>query len=163
WDETIMHADAIINSGLFKLEDDYFANFLAVNQGSSENIFVVPFNETQTGDAMSNMAFVNCHHYQMVRVFGTPRGGNNAMCALPSHYKSFDEDDVRRRGWMVGLQHDASTGAVLLCTEESAPKPLEYTVDFVNIYDPEDNATYNYQNALEYHGARFVKYEIAYK
>lgn len=163
WDEAIMHADAIINSNLFQLEGDYFANFFAESSGSSENIFVVPFNETQTGSNMSNMAFVNCHHYQMGKVFGTPRGGNNGMSALPSHYKSFNEDDVRRRGWMVGLQRDASSGAILLCTEESAPNPLNYTVDFVNIYDPEDNATYNHQNALEYHGPRFVKYEIAYK
>jgi starch-binding outer membrane protein, SusD/RagB family len=63
---------------------------------------------------------------------------------------------------MVGLQRNSSTGAVLLCTEESAPNPLEYTVDFVNIYDPEDNAVYDHRNALEYHGARFIKYQIAY-
>ena len=162
WDEAIHHADAIIDSELFALEPNYFTNFLANNSGSNENIFVAPFNETQTGSNMSNMAFINFHHYQMGRVFGTPRGGNNGVCAMPSHYHSFHEDDIRRRGWLVGLQRDASTGAVLECTEESAPNPLEYTPDFINIYDPEDNAVYNHQNALEYHGARFVKYQIAY-
>jgi starch-binding outer membrane protein, SusD/RagB family len=162
WDDAIAHADAIIDSELFQLEPNYFTNFLSENSGSGENIFVVPFNETQTGGGMSDMAFVNFHHYQMGRVFGTPRGGNNGICAMPGHYRSFHEDDIRRKGWMVGLQRNASTGAVLLCTEESAPNPLEYTVDFVNIYDPSDEAVYDHRNALEYHGARFVKYQIAY-
>jgi hypothetical protein len=162
WDDAILHADAIINSGLYQLEANYFTNFLAENSGSNENIFVVPFNETQTGSNMSNMAYINFHHYQMLHVFGAPRGGNNGACALPSHYLSFQEDDIRRRGWMIGLQSNASTGEVLLCTEESAPNPLEYTIDFDNIYDPEDQAVYNHKNALEYHGPRFVKYEIRY-
>ncbi len=162
WDEAIAHADAIIDSELFSLEDNYFSNFLAENSGSNENIFVAPFNETQTGRNMSNMAFINFHHYQMGQVFGTPRGGNNGVCALPSHYHSFHEDDLRRRGWLVGQQRSASTGALLACTEESAPNPLEYTADFVNLYDPEDLSVYDHKNALEYHGARFVKYQIAY-
>lgn len=163
WDNAIAHADAIINSNLFKLEPNYFSNFLANNDNSSENIFVVPFNETQTGGNMTDMAFVNFHHYQMGQVFGTPRGGNNGICALPGHYHSFHESDLRRNGWLVGLQRSSSTGAVLLCTEESAPKPLQYTPDFVNIYDPSDKSVYDHRNALEYHGARFVKYQIAYK
>lgn len=163
WDEAIAHADAIINSGLFQLEDDYFANFLSKNNGSKENIFVVPFNETQTGSNMTNICFLSGHHYEMNKVFGTPRGGNNGTCGLPSHYKSFDKDDIRRRGWLVGVQRDASSGAVLKCTQESAPNPLEITVDFNNIYDPNDKAIYNHQNALEYHGPRSIKYEIAYK
>ena len=78
------------------------------------------------------------------------------------HVPYRQEDDIRRRGWMIGLQSNASTGEVLLCTEESAPNPLEYTIDFDNIYDPEDQAVYNHKNALEYHGPRFVKYEIRY-
>jgi hypothetical protein len=61
--------------------------------------------------------------------------------------------DLRRNGWLVGLMY-SSTGDELRCSEESAPNPLNLTVDFVNIYDPTDPATYDHRNALEYHGPR---------
>jgi starch-binding outer membrane protein, SusD/RagB family len=162
WDDAIAHADAIINSGHFELEPDYFYNFTVNNRNSRENIFVVPFEDGRTGGNMSNMAYINHHHYQMGRYFNAPRGGNNGISALPSHYRSFDEADRRRNGWLTGPLYDSSTGAALVCTEESAPHPLNYTVDYVNIHDPSDNAMYDYRNALEYHGARMVKWEINY-
>ena len=157
WDDVITHCDAIINSGLYQLEGNYFNNFLAENSGSQENIFVVPYDETRTDWGM--IFFWWGHHYAMQRKFNTANGPWNGFCALPSFYRSFDEEDLRRNGWLVGRQY-SSAGDILLCSEESAPNPLELTVDFINIYDPDDNAVYDYRNALEYHGARLVKWEI---
>src|SRR5690625_335870 len=162
WDDAIAHADAIINSGNFELEPDYFYNFTLDNRNSNENIFVIPFEDGRTGNGISDLTYINHHHYQMVRYYNVPRGGNNGIGALPSHYKKFDEEDHRRNGWLTGPIHDTSTGAALVCTEESAPHPLNYTVDYVNIYDPSDTAVYDYRNALEYHGARLNKWEINY-
>jgi starch-binding outer membrane protein, SusD/RagB family len=157
WDDVIANCDAIINSGLYQLEGNYFNNFLAQNTGSRENIFVIPYDETRTDWGL--ILFWLGHHYAMQRKYNTANGPWNGFCALPSHYKSFDEEDVRRDGWLVGPQYSAS-GDELLCSEESAPNPLNLTVDFVNIYDATDPATYDHRNALEYHGPRFVKYEI---
>jgi starch-binding outer membrane protein, SusD/RagB family len=157
WDQVITHCDAIINSGKYQLESNYFNNFLARNQGSQENIFVIPYDDTRTDWAL--LFYWLGHHYAMQRKYNTANGPWNGFSALPSHYKSFDEEDLRRNGWLVGKQY-SSTGELLLCSEESAPNPLELTVDFVNIYDPTDQATYDHRNALEYHGPRFVKYEI---
>jgi starch-binding outer membrane protein, SusD/RagB family len=163
WDEAIFHANEVISSELFQLEQSYFNNFLANNFGTKENIFTIPYDETQTSGAhMSVYAYILNHHYAARPVFNAPDAPWNGACALPSHYKSFNENDIRRRGWTVGIQRSASTGEPILCTAESAPNPLVYTVDFVNIYDPEDQTIYDYKNALEYNGARFSKYEIKY-
>lgn len=157
WDDVIAHCDAIINSNNYQLEGNYFNNFAARNEGSRENIFVIPYDETRAGGwNIFNLG----HHYAMQRHFNTAGGPWNGFSALPSHYKSFEENDLRRNGWIVGKMY-SSTGEILRCSEESAPNPLELTVDFVNIYDPEDNATYDHRNALEYHGPRLVKWEIA--
>lgn len=158
WDDVITHCNAIINSNNYQLEGNYFNNFLAENSGSQENIFVIPYDDTRTDWGL--LFYWLGHHYAMQQKYNTANGPWNGFCALPSHYKSFQEEDLRRNGWLTGLQY-SSTGEVLRCSEESAPNPLELTVDFINIYDEDDNATYDHRNALEFHGPRFVKYEIS--
>jgi hypothetical protein len=166
WDEAITYADMIINSKLFSLEPNYFANFFAQNEGSKENILVVPFDEYRTGSGWGSnntVFFYLCgQHHQGRKIFNVPHAATSGSCAIPSFYKSFDENDVRRNGWSVGPQYDMSTGQPILCTEESAPNPLVYTVDFENIYNPSDPSVYDHKNALEYQGARLVKYQIDY-
>lgn len=158
WDETIAACDAIIGSGKYMLESNYFNNFLAKNEGSKENIFVIPYDGSKTD--WQFIVYWTSLHPSMKAKYNTTNGPWNGLCALPSHYKSFDPDDKRRNGWIAGPQF-SSTGAPLKCVYESVPHDLNLTVDFVNIYNPSDPATYNHINALEYHGARFVKYEIS--
>ncbi len=157
WDDVITACDSIIKSGKFKLETDYFANFIAKNEGSKENIFVIPYDEVKTEWGLT--WFFMGHHMATQRKYNTTWTPWNGFCALPSHYKTFDPNDKRRLGWITGKQY-SSAGELLKCTEESAPNPLEYTVDFGNIYDPNDQAIYDHRNAREFNGARFVKYAI---
>lgn len=166
WDDAMVYADKIIESGEFSLESNYFANFLAHNEGSNENIFVIPFDEYRTGNGWGSVNttifYLVGHHHAGNKILGVPHSATSGSSALPSHYRSFDENDIRRNGWTVGPQYDKVTGAPILNTEESAPHPLVYTVDFVDIYNPDSNIEFNHKNALEYQGARFSKYEIAY-
>ncbi len=166
WDDVITYANMIIESELFDLEPDYFANFIPENEGSRENIFVVPFDEYRTGNgwgSYNTAIFYMCgQHHQGNKIFDVPHKSTSGSSALPSHYRSFDETDVRRNGWMAGPQFDKKTGVALLCTEESAPNPLIYSIDFVNIFNPDDGITYDHKNSLEYQGARFAKYAIDY-
>lgn len=157
WDEVIAACDAIINSGKFRLETDYFANFATKNEGSRENIFVIPYDENKTEWGLT--WYFMGHHPATQSKYNTtwtPWGG---FCALPSHYKSFNPSDKRRLGWITGLQY-SSSGELIKCVWESAPSPLDYTVDFGNIYNANDPAIYDHRNAREYNGARFVKYAI---
>ncbi len=45
WSDAITHLDAIINSGNYSLTTNYHDNFATSNEGSPENIFVVPFDK----------------------------------------------------------------------------------------------------------------------
>ncbi len=157
WDECIAACDAIIGSGKYILEGDYLANFLGKNEGSTENIFVIPYDGLKTD--WEFILYWTSLHPSLRAKYNTTNGPWNGLCAIPSHVKSFDPDDRRSNGWLSGLQYSA-TGEVLKCAYESVPNDLNLTVDFVNIYNPGDPAVYNHVNALEYHGARFVKYQI---
>ncbi len=166
WDDVITYADMIIDSEIFDLEPNYFSNFVPKNEGSKENIFVVPYDEYRTGNgwgSYNTVMFYLCgQHHQGNKIFDVPHKATSGSSALPSHYRSFDEMDVRRNGWMIGPQYDKKTGLPLNCTEESAPNPLIYSIDFINIFNPGDGITYDHKNSLEYQGARFAKYAIDY-
>jgi starch-binding outer membrane protein, SusD/RagB family len=157
WNEAIVACDSIIQSGKYTLESDYFANFLGKNENSKENIFVIPYDGLKTD--WEFITYWTSLHPSLRKKYNTTNGPWNGMCAIPSHVKSFPSGDKRRNGWLTGLQY-SSTGELLKCAYESVPNPLNLTVDFTNIYNPSDPAVYNHVNALEYHGARFVKYEI---
>jgi len=45
WNDAITYLDGIINSGVYSLAGDYRSNFLIQNDGSPENIFVVPYDK----------------------------------------------------------------------------------------------------------------------
>jgi len=164
WDDAITYADKIINSGNYQLEADYFANFKVENKDSKENIFVLPFNATisSLGWAYTSYLYRMHHHFLSAGIFGVSLGGQNGPAALPSFIHSFDSQDIRLKGWSIGLQLNKSTGDTIFCNKTYSGKPLNYTIDYVDIYDPTDETVYDYKNAPEYAGARFSKYEIAF-
>ena len=45
WSDAVTACDAVINSGLYSLEGNFFANFSTNNQNSGENVFVIPYDE----------------------------------------------------------------------------------------------------------------------
>ena len=45
WNDALTHLNEIINSGIYSLALDYHSNFLIQNEGSPENIFVVPYDK----------------------------------------------------------------------------------------------------------------------
>lgn len=161
WDDAIAFADEIINSGLFQLESDYFANFSVNNEGSTENIFSVPFDQALTGGNMSNWVYVMHHHFSSQPTVNAPRGANNGTAAIPSHVHSFHPDDLRLKGWNVGPQY--VLGTTTIATNTRTNTPLYFTIDYD---DPLANAVpgivYDYRNAPEGGGARPRKYEVNY-
>lgn len=49
WNDAITYLNGIINSGVYSLAADYRSNFLVQNDGSPENIFVVPYDKVFRG------------------------------------------------------------------------------------------------------------------
>lgn len=167
WEEVIKYSDLILKSENYSLAEDYFTIFSMNNENSEETIFAIPFDEFQTGEGWGSynttVWYLVGQHHEGQKIFGVTHAATSGSCAIPSHYKAFHSDDIRRKGWMVGPQYNINTGEPLLCTEESAPNPLVYTVDFDDIYNPGSTIVFDHKNALEYQGARFAKYEISYQ
>src|SRR6218665_1639220 len=157
WEDCIAACDEIINKGGYVLEDDYFANFASNNEGSTENIFSIPFDKTRTDWGF--IFYWYYLHYSEQAYYNSAAQPWNGPCAVPSFINSFNKDDKRKKGWLTGLRVTPK-GDTLKCTEDSKGMPLNYTVDFVNIYDSKDKTIYNHANAREYFGARYAKYKI---
>lgn len=152
-DECITVCNEIMKDGGYDLDSDYFANFKAENEGSIENIHVIPFDPVYTMGVFGNAAqgfglARNCLHNSEQVYYGKNVGNLwNGFCALPSMYKCFNDKDMRRNGWKVGLQ--TYNGKPLKCQKAgSNGADLNFTIDW------------NIENCHEYDGARLAKYEF---
>jgi hypothetical protein len=152
YDEVISACDSVILSGEYELEDNFFRNFAIANESSKENIFVIPFTDLAAVDWGGDLPprMFNHHlwtlHFMGTQTYNCEQGGWDGLCAVPSHYKSFDETDIRRNMWITGQQF-SYTGDSLFCSVEKAGQPLVYTVDLTDI------------DCGENEGARMVKYD----
>ncbi len=152
WDECIAACDSIINSGKFTLTPDNFSNFARNNVSSTENIFVIPFDDSQAPNynTLVMSMFQLCYwtlHFNGGWKFNIQAGCWNGICGVPSFYRSYDSTDIRRTAWLVGLQFLA-TGDTARCIREKAGQPLIYTVDVTSL-----------DGAAENEGARIAKYD----
>ncbi|UKM64275.1 RagB/SusD family nutrient uptake outer membrane protein [Flavobacteriaceae bacterium GSB9] len=147
-DECLTACNDIIENGGFSLDNNYFANFAIENQGSPENIFVIPFDDTYTTEwGYMNQFQYWTLHFTANQTFGMEAGGWNGFCADPAFYRSYDEDDLRRNVWVVGPQY-STTGEVVYCNQELAGKPLSYSIDLTSL-----------EGSFEDEGARLAKYD----
>lgn len=159
--KAIAACDEIINSGLYDLEGNYFANFNTNNAGSSENIFVIPYDEAQAqGFNLAQMTL----HYSSQSTFQLQDQPWNGYCTLQEFYESYTDNDIRKGVWgnqqIRGNFHagpqfaaDGTTRLLDSSAESDDPdgQPLTFTPE-VNALEP---------NALRQAGARVGKYEYA--
>lgn len=160
WDAAIAACDEIINSGAYSLTSDYFVNFNTNNSGSSENIFVIPYDEQNArGFNLAQMTL----HYQSQFTFDLTMQPWNGYCTLQEFYESYEDGDKRkgvygnqniRSNFVVGPQFD-SDGVRLIDpgAEAADPDGPELTLT------PEINE--HFPNALRQAGARIGKFEYA--
>lgn len=160
WADAAAAADEIINSGLYSLESNYFTNFNVDNAGSSENIFVVPYDRTQ--NCCFQLAWMTLH-YSSDQTFGLGAQPWNGYCALEEFYNSYDDSDLRKGKWgdqktrgnfIAGPQFatDGSTRITDSSTEGNDPDGPEIT------FTPEINE--HFPNCLRQAGVRVGKYEF---
>ncbi len=93
YEEAVAQADSVINSGFYSIEDDYFANFVSQNEGSRENIFVIPYDERfGPGFNLGQMTL----HYQNQLTFQSQESPWNGYASLQEFYDSYDDSDLRK-------------------------------------------------------------------
>jgi hypothetical protein len=160
WAKAIDACDEVINSGAFSLESDYFNNFNTKNDGSNENIFVIPYDEINAqGFNLAQMTL----HYQSQFTYNLQQQPWNGYCTEQEFYNSYADNDKRKgvygnssiRGNFVAGPQFGSDGVRLTDSSAEAADPdgpeLTFTPE-VNALEP---------NALRQAGARVGKFEYA--
>lgn len=138
WQDVVTVADRIINSGTYTLASNWGSNFVATNQNSQENIFVVRFS---TVDGLGFNMNMKSFHYNLANF-----GGWNGFSTLADTYNTFDDADARKKIFLVGPQVNLNTGAPAL---DRAGNRLVFTPDIKDV-----------TQASEGEGARIYKFPI---
>ncbi|HTF19173.1 MAG TPA: RagB/SusD family nutrient uptake outer membrane protein [Chryseolinea sp.] len=126
WADCVAACDAILNSGMYVLEDDFFKNFAVNNESSRENIFAIPF------DFTNNMGYFVIQlftlHYKSGATFGLDGGGSNGPCSTAEYLSLFDDNDRRREMFLVGQQYVGQIEDVdhMQFTDETPPVAISF-------------------------------------
>jgi starch-binding outer membrane protein, SusD/RagB family len=139
WQEAIVAADRVLNSGRYSLASDWRANFSPNNESSPENIFVIRMTSSIPGIGMSLQ--MRGLHYNSFSL--SPWNG---FATIATTYNAFDTSDSRKGVFLVGPQVNLQTGQPI---NDRAGNPLIFTPE---IADP--------TQAKENEGARIYKYPI---
>lgn len=144
WQDCIDACDRVQG---YSLENNYFANFLTENENSEENIWVIPYDskEGTSGNYFASLSF----HYKQKEAFSATSNYVdcvNGICLQPGTFSIFDDEDIRKQGFLEGDQISLATGSVILMDDGT---PLSYTEEIVNYVDARQNE-----------GVRIKKYEV---
>jgi hypothetical protein len=142
WDECITLCDSVIESGYFKLDDDFSTPFKALNENDEEHVFTIPFDED----------FAGWLGFHQLSLSNASKETYDAQCSLwggcqavPSFFDSYAADDIRRdKTWITGVQYSASGQPIIADGD---------TLNYVNYCEGIENTGY-------FDGARFGKFEF---
>jgi hypothetical protein len=160
WADAAAAANEVINSGLYSLESNYFNNFNVENQGSSENIFVVPYDRTQ--NCCNQIPWMTLH-YGSDQTFGLAAQPWNGYCALEEFYNKYDNTDLRkgkfgdqktRGNFIAGPQYEADGVTPINDSSVEGNDPDGAGL----VFTPQINE--HFPNALRQAGVRIGKYEF---
>jgi len=98
-------ADEVIKGGVYSMSPTYRENFVTKNEGSNENIWVIPYDEvTLTGFNLVQMTL----HYQSQLTYNTHDQPWNGYCSIAEFYNSYNPKDSRQAtDFLVGQQYAA--------------------------------------------------------
>jgi hypothetical protein len=106
-----VHADAVITSEKYALENDFLTQFMPDNGASSpEPIFSIPYDASR---ATGNTLFNRVLHYAHRQTFELSVNPWNGWSAQPAYFDLFDDLDNRKNQWLYGQQYN-STGQPLI-------------------------------------------------
>ncbi|TAH21976.1 MAG: RagB/SusD family nutrient uptake outer membrane protein [Cytophagales bacterium] len=104
WQKTLDMCDAIINSGVQKLEGSFFDNFIPTNEKSKEGLLVIGYANIDLGFPGMNFTMRTGHYNQV------PQSPWNGFCTIAEYYDSFDPQDVRSKMFQAGQAVNLLTG-----------------------------------------------------
>ena len=173
--------DAVIESGSYAIESNYFNNFLIDNSKSKENIFVIvedgsTLNERNVDKVKNKLqiSFLTLHYVHQKLWPSLLDKPWNGFCARPDYMNIYDDADVRGAGerngnhnshryaWLLGPVYGQKTDTIIV--DEGKSCALDSVVILTQdvTCDPAKGTTdeAKLQFALRTSGARMIKYEI---
>jgi len=103
WTQTLTLCNSIISAPYYNLEANYFDNFSPTNNASPEIILQIPYDATSLpGFNIAHMTL----HYQSQATFNLSQQPWNGYAAVEDFYNSYASNDVRKEGFLVGVQRD---------------------------------------------------------
>ncbi|MGC3945438.1 MAG: RagB/SusD family nutrient uptake outer membrane protein [Chryseolinea sp.] len=152
WADCLNACEAIITSGKYVLEEDFFSNFAIDNEGSRENIFSLPFD--QRGKLGSFVLQGFTLHYKSIETFGLDDSGVNGYCSTAEYVNLFDDADKRKQMFLIGQQYagQIKDEAHRQFDSSNPPVPLSFNPVITSFHLSAPEA--------EIAGARCVKWEI---
>lgn len=142
WQKALDCCNIVVNSNKYILEPDVNTNFKIKNEGSKENILVVPYDYNYFRGYF--IPYQMSWHYSSRSSFDLLSDCWNGPCAVPGFVHKYDDADVRKKWFMYGQQY-SSTGEKL---KDRNGNDLNLTIDMGN-----------FENATEVEGARLFKWE----
>jgi starch-binding outer membrane protein, SusD/RagB family len=140
-EDCVAACNKVTGTGFYSVESDYFANFLVNNEGSMENIFVIPMHSVYTKD----------HFYWYTLTLNDASRATFAFkgnmwdefVLEPGFLDKYDTLDIRRNSFLFGQQKDMAGNDIVIDGENF-------------IYTP---TIANYMSRKKWEGARCCKYE----
>lgn len=144
----------VIALNSYRIENNYFTNFLAKNEVSTENIFVIPMNTTLTKDRF--------YWYTMTlndasrATFNFKGGMWDEFILEPGFHEKYAKSDLRRNSFLFGQQKDKNGADILIKnTRTGKMEPFIYTTTVTNYmarkkWEGARCCKYQYQDGLEY-------------
>lgn len=106
WADCINTCNAIIDSKVYSLTPDYFANFIPSNQGSPEFIYAISIDPARLagGNNFAQRVLHDSHRFK----YGLPFTPQNGFTTFEEAFNRYEDIDVRKTMILNGPQYDAS-------------------------------------------------------
>ena len=145
WTKAITALNQVINSNKYVLQPNYFDNFSITNDGSTENILVVPFDKVHIGGMNWEMQTL---HYSNNLTYGLTGQPWNGFCSTADVLNKYDNADARKAQFLVGQQYAAD--GVTPLQDPQANLPVIFNPNVTSISDA--------SGLFRMAGARNIKY-----
>ncbi len=151
WVKAEQACDSVIGLGAYTLETNPLKAFITDNDNSTENIFVIPYDEDTYQGFNLHMRTL---HYNSNLTFDMSVGPWNGFAAAEDFYNSYDDTDLRKIGsFLVGQQYTFDGNEI---TDIVANEKLVFTPRI-----PALNMDNSYTLAeIRMSGVRMVKFEV---
>lgn len=128
----------IITNSKYSLDPDFKQVFAWNNDvNNKENIFTMVADSRNT--AATNISYLFTIT-DLTAKYGSFASGWDGCATLPTFYRSFENNDVRKQMWIAGPQFASDNTTPILATDDrGVTRQLTYTVDFIAT-DPVNNA-----------------------